>query len=71
MEPAISVLQPKSLELRQDPVRFLAVVAVAVKSPAIALTLVVDYEESYLSSSSRYADQTSQNFGVGHYLKTH
>ena len=70
MEPAISVLQPKSLELRQDPARFLAVVVVAVKSPAIALTLVVDYEESYLSSSLKYADQTSQNFAVGHYSKT-
>jgi len=70
MEPAISVLQPKSQELQQDPARFLVVVVVAVKSPEIALTLAVDYEESYLSSSLKYADQTSQNFAVGHYLKT-
>jgi hypothetical protein len=70
MEPEISVSQPKSQERQQDLAHFLVVVMVVVKSPEIALMLVVDYEESYLSSSLKYADQTSQNFAVGHYSKT-
>lgn len=70
MEPTISFLQPKSLELQQDPARFLVAVMVAAKSLEIALMLAVDYEESSLSSSSKYADQTWRNFAVGHYSKT-
>ena len=68
MEPSTSqfasTLKPESQLWLKDPVHFL------VANPEIESKLVEDYEGSYLSSALKYADQTSQNVAVVHYLRT-